>query len=173
MDTDENKLIRKSTGQLNWLASQTRPDLAYDALSLSVCLNKANYKNAKYSKKIVQRAKEEKFQIKFSQLGDIKDLKLQVYADASLGNIELNSETKSVMGSFICLSNNEGNMSPLTWKSKVIDKVATDIKSAETLALEAAIDDSIHLSSMISELYSGNVEKKVTNFSERGFKRTC
>ena len=66
-----------------------------------------------------------------------------------------------MMGSFICLSNSEDIISPLTWKSKVIDKVATDIKSAETLALEAAIDDSIHLSSMISELYSGNIEKKL------------
>ena len=131
--------------------------MAYDALSLSVCLNKATLKNAKYSKKVVKRVKDEQYKIKFSQLGNLKDLHLQVFADASLGNIELNSETKSVMGSFICLSNNKNVISPLTWKSKVIDKVATDIKSAETLALESAIEDAIHLTSMISEVYTGNI----------------
>ena len=58
------------------------------------------------------------------------------------------------MGSFICLSNDEHKICPLSWKSKIIDKVAPDIKSAETLALEAAIDESIYLASMISEVYS-------------------
>ena len=32
----ENRKIRKSTGKLNWLSSQTRPDLAFDSLNLSV-----------------------------------------------------------------------------------------------------------------------------------------
>ena len=93
----ENKYIRKSTGQLNWLASQTRPDLCFDSLNLSVCLNKATNKDAKYSTKVVKRAKEERFQIKFSHLGPIEDLHLELFADASLGNIEYNLETKSVM----------------------------------------------------------------------------
>ena len=32
----ENSQIRRTTGQLNWLLSQTRPDLSFDALSLSM-----------------------------------------------------------------------------------------------------------------------------------------
>ena len=39
----ENHYLRRFAGQLNWLASQTRPDLAYDAFILSTCLNKATY----------------------------------------------------------------------------------------------------------------------------------
>ena len=45
----------------------------------------------------------------------------------------------------------------INWKSKVIDKVAQDIKTAETLALENAVDDAIHLTNMISELYTGKL----------------
>ena len=85
----------------------------------------------------------------------------QVYPDASLGNIEYNSETKSVMGSLICLSNKTLDVCPLSWKSKIIEKVAEDIKSAETLALESAVDDTVYLASMFSEIYTGNSDKKL------------
>ena len=93
------------------------------------------------------------FFIKFSHLGNFENLHIEVFADASLGNAEKDGQTKSVMGYFIALSNNDLKTSPLLWKSKVIDKVAEDIKTAETLALETAIDDSLHLGDLIAEIY--------------------
>ena len=155
LSKEDDKSIRKITGQLLWAS---RPDLAFDALSLSTILNKANYRNAKRSRKCVLNAKENRLQIKFSHLGDIRKLHLQIYADASLGTLEDNLETKSVMGSLICLSNQSLKINPLNWKSKMIDKVAPDVKTAETLALENAIDDAVHLSQMITEIYSGDEE---------------
>ena len=83
---------------------------------------------------------------------------MEVFADASLGGKEKDLHTKSVMGLFIALANDNLDINPLHWKAKVIDKVAEDIKTAETLALETAIDDSIYLSDMISEIYSGNAK---------------
>ena len=85
---------------------------------------------------------------------------MELFADASLGNIQYNLKTKSVVGSFICLSNKHLKISPLSWKSKIIDKVAEDIKSAETLALESSIDSAVFLSSMITELYTGQINGK-------------
>ena len=67
-------------------------------------------------------------------------------------------QTKSVMGLFIAISNDNLDVNPLHWKSKVIDKVAENIETAETLALEAAVDDSFHLADMISEIYTGEVK---------------
>ena len=64
--------------------------------------------------------------------------------------------TKSMMGYFVCLSNNANQINPMNWKSKVIDKVAPDIKTAETLALEQALDDTIHLGNILSEIYFGS-----------------
>ena len=95
----------------------------------------------------------------FTHLGNIEDLHIEVFADASLGNMEKDLETKSVMGYFICLANSNMDINPLHWKSRVIDKVAEDIKTAETLALETAIDDAIHLSNLLMEVYSGNVKE--------------
>ena len=39
--------------------------------------------------------------------------------------------------------------------------MAEDIKTAETLALEIAIDDSIHLANLIAEIYTGDAYPKV------------
>ena len=36
LNKHENSQIRRTTGQLNWLSFQTRPDLSFDALSLSM-----------------------------------------------------------------------------------------------------------------------------------------
>ena len=155
LNKHENRNLRRTTGQLNWFATQTRPDLSYDSLSLSMILNKATHKDAKHSLKVVEKAKEDHVKLKFTHLGDIENLHIEVFADASLGGKEKDFQTKSVMGLFIGLSNEKLDINPLHWKSKVIDKVAEDIKTAETLALEASIDDAIYLSDMITEVYTG------------------
>ena len=98
---------------------------------LSTKLNKAKYREAIDSLKATQKAKEKCVELKFSYLGNIQDLHMELYPDASLGNIEENLQTKSMMGYFLCLSNDKSKISPLNWKSKVIDKVAPDITRPE------------------------------------------
>ena len=100
-----------------------------------------------------QKAFKRNVSLKFGHLGEITNLHFELFPDASLGNMEENLLTKSMMGYFVCLANDESRMSPLNWKSKALDKVAPDIKSAETLSLEQALDDTVHLGNMISELY--------------------
>ena len=124
---------------------------------MSTVLNKASSKDAKDSRKAVIKAKTENFAIKYSHLGNLKNLHLEVFADASFTNMEKGLQTKSVMGSAIFLANDDLKVNPIQWKSKVIEKVTPDTKTAETLALESAIDDAIHLSEMISEVYTGEV----------------
>ena len=65
-----------------------------------------------------------------------------------------------MMGYIIALCDKDGNFSPLNWKSKIIDRVTPDAKTAETIALEIALDDAIFISKVISELYSGDLNHK-------------
>ena len=58
------------------------------------------------------------------------------------------------MGYFICLANKNLEISPR-------HKVTEDVKTAETLALEKALDDSIHMSNLITEVYIGEASKKI------------
>ena len=159
LEKDENRLIRKSQGQLSWLSTQTRPDISFDTFHLSTLLNRATQKDGKIANKIIKKVKQETVELKFKKLGNIQDLHLEFFSDASLGNIEEGIQVKSGMGYFICLANSSLDMSPLHWKSCVIDKVTEDVKTAETLALEKALDDSIHISNLITEIYTGDASK--------------
>ena len=133
--------------------------MSFDSFNLSTVLNRATLRDAKLTNKIVKKAKQEQVQLKFSKLGNIQDLHLELFSDASLGNVETGIHTKSGLGYFICLANDNLDMSPLHWKSSVIDKVAEDIKTAETLALEKALDDAIHISNLLTEVYTGEPRK--------------
>ena len=159
LEKDENNKIRKTAGQLNWVSSQTRPDLPFDAFKLSTCLGKATHKDAKYSSKVILKSKYENVSLNFSHLGNWKKLHLELYVDAALGNVEEDQKTKSMMGYIILLCDDNGNFSPIHWKSKIIDRVAPDVKTAETIALETALDDAIFISKIISEIYTGDVNE--------------
>ena len=88
LNEDENRLVRKSQGQLSWLATQTRPDISFDAFQLSTVLNRATQKDGKVANKIIKKVKQENVKLKFGKLGNIKDLHIELFSDASLGNIE-------------------------------------------------------------------------------------
>ena len=159
LNREENRTLRRNTGQLNWASSQTRPDISYDAFFMSSILNKSRYRHFKQMKKLTEKVKDEQLSLKFQRLGEWHSLKVHVYADASLGNTEENGETKSVMGYLIMLTNSENIFNPIHWKTKIIERVAEDIKSAETLSLESAVDDAIYISSMLTEIYTGRIDK--------------
>ena len=126
---------------------------------MSTILSRATPRDVKTCNKIIKKVKTQDVRLKFSRLGNIEELHIEMFADASLGNIEEGIHTKSGMGYFISLVNKNLKTSPLHWKSCVIDKVAEDVKTAETLAFEKALDDSIHLSNLITEIYTGDPTK--------------
>ena len=113
---DEMKLFRQSVGQLNWAATQSRPDLAFDAFSLSTVFNKTKISDTKYASNVIKKAKKNDLTLKFQQLGKIDDLHIELFVDASLGNVEDDGYSKSMMGYFIIISNNRGKFNPLHWK---------------------------------------------------------
>ena len=86
---------RALTGQLNWAAENTRPDLAFDARELSTKNKCATYEDLKYANKVLKKAKMEKnVCLKYRKLGGLQDLKVIVYTDSSYRNAE--EKVKSV-----------------------------------------------------------------------------
>ena len=90
--------------------------------------------------------------LKYSKLGKISDLSVKIYADASYGN--QSDKIRSTAGRVILLEN---------WKTKKIGRVCRSVKSAETRALEEAIDDGVNIARLDSEIYTGSVNLKNPN----------
>ena len=98
-------------------------------------------------------------QLRFVKLGNLKELEVKVYADASYSNQD--GATKSTAGRVILLGNPKENVANIiSWKTKKISRVCRSVKTAETRALDDAIDDGVHVARIIQEIYNGHVDLK-------------
>ena len=62
---------RQLIGQLNWVATKTKPDLSYDISELSSMLKQENVECLKQANRVVKKAKKEKSQIDIPDLGNL------------------------------------------------------------------------------------------------------
>ena len=152
----EIKKVRGKVGELLWLSLMTRPDLSFEVNLLSSEVAKGHIESVKDVNRLVKKAKSVKSVLKFSKLGNISDLSVKVYADASFGN--QSDKIRSTSGRVILLENkSNGKANVASWKTKKISRVCRSVKSAETRALEEAIDDGVNIARLVSEIYSGSV----------------
>ena len=68
-----------------WISSQTRPDLSFDTLELSVSRNQASTKTLKKCLKVIRKAKERSSYLLFRPIG--KSIALNDFADAGFCNL--------------------------------------------------------------------------------------
>ena len=54
----------------------------------------------------------------------------------------------------------EGKVNIISWKTKKISRVCRSVKSAETRALEDAIEDGVNTARIIKEVYDGRINLK-------------
>ena len=78
---------RQQIGQLNWLATQTRPDLSFDMSTLSSILKQENVECIKQINQIVKKIKKEKSQIHIPNLGNPGLLLIIANSDTSFANL--------------------------------------------------------------------------------------
>jgi len=158
--TDEKckALIRQVVGKLLYL-NLTRPDLSFKINMLSRLTPGENQQDkVKQARELVEEIKKTKLEIQYGPLGSMDSLYLEIHADASFGNVE--DKTRSTAGAVIILRGSLGTGSPIYWRSKVIARVCKSAKSAETCALEDAIDTAINIGRQVHQLRTGKIEDK-------------
>ena len=100
----ERKAVRAKIGEILWISLMTRPDLSYDVNVISSQVTNATVSTVIEMNRIVTKAKNGmKNVLKFAKLGDISDLIVKVYADASFGN--RNDGTRSTGGRIVMIEN--------------------------------------------------------------------
>ena len=155
----EKKEARGKIGALLWISLMTRPDLSFDVNILSSEVSKGSVKTVKEINRVVRKAKNTRSKLRFARLGDISELLVKVYADASFANQD--QATRSTGGRVVLLENKEENtVNIASWKTKKIGRVCRSVKGAETRALEEAIDEAVHTARIVNEIYIGKIDLK-------------
>ena len=72
---------------MNWVATHTRPDIAFETCELSVVFYNATVSDLLRLNKLVERVKRESINLFFPRLQSIENCTLQCYTDASLMNL--------------------------------------------------------------------------------------
>ena len=152
LDKTNSDNLRSLIGQLNWLGSQTRPDCSFDVLELSISMKQPIKENIVRANKTVKRLKYEDCDILFPDLGNLNQLKLVVFSDASHANLP--DGYSSAGGFIVFLVGSNKRCCPLAWEAKKMKRVVKSTLAAETLALVEALDMAFYLGSVLSEIIS-------------------
>ena len=79
-------LFRQGLGQLQWLSHNSMPQKAFNSCQLATKVGQATRLDGKKLFRALTKAKDNKIEIMFSNLGPMKDWQIQVFTDASQGD---------------------------------------------------------------------------------------
>ena len=149
LDEKEKKEYRALVGQLNWVSTHTRPDIAFETCMLSSAFHEAKVADLTRLNKLVERVKRDKVNIYFPRINNIREVTLECYTDASLQNLK---KSNSQGGLIIFLKDRSGSKCPLYWRSKKLERKVKSTIAAENLALNEGAERSIYLAHILRQL---------------------
>ena len=137
------------TGQLNWIANQSHPDLSFDVLQLSNRIKNAKVKDITLVNKVIRKLKLHECKFLFSDLGDLTKLKLVLYNDAAYANLP--DGVSSTGGRILFLLGN-GRCCPISWSSTKVKRVVKSSLATEALSLVDGLDTAYCIGSLFTEI---------------------
>jgi hypothetical protein len=147
--------VRTARGKVSWIATWTRPNVAFAMGRLSQItpenINSEATKSCNdlidYLKKTVKR------NLIFRKLY-VTSLHVVFYSDTSFaGNMDLSSH----IGGIIVLKDKHGNAHVLHWFSKKCPRVTGSVLAAETIGLVTAFDMASALRDVLEEIYQQSI----------------
>ncbi len=149
----EKSKLRHSSGQLNWIATQSRPDIAFDNCAVGTSVANATVRHLTECNKAIRKAKARSVTLTFPKRLQIDSPRIVCFCDASFANLEGRA---SQGGHIIFLTDKCGTYCCIGWQSHKIKRVVSSTLSAECLAAVEAAETCIHLRLSLSEILSKN-----------------
>ena len=145
---EEKTKFQSIVGSLLYVASNTRPDIAFTVNALSTRNSNATKETFRLAKRTVRYLKEtENWVIKYDASQKRNEFKIEGYSDASFAN-DPEKNYRSTAGYIFLL-----NHRPFLWKTKKMKLVVTSTAEAEFVALYYTVMQACKLANMIEEMY--------------------
>ncbi|XP_018008572.1 uncharacterized protein LOC108666247 [Hyalella azteca] len=144
----EKRDYRALVGQLNWIATQTRPDISFDVCELSSVFDKARVDDLIRANKVVKKVQSRSVVVQYPKLRDQNQLTIECYSDASFGNLK---DGGSQGGHVIFIVDSDGKRCPVTWQYKRLRRVVKSTLAAETLALLDSAEAGVYIATLLAE----------------------
>ena len=140
--------LKQLSGQLNWVTTQSRPDMAFENCMIGNSTSKATVRDIYSANRALRRLRDNEQNLFFPRLS-LDSLCLVGFCDASFANLPDNGS----QGAFIIfLVDGKGLYCPIAWQSRRIRRVVNSTIAAECLSAVEAAETCAYLSKNISEL---------------------
>lgn len=140
--------LKQLSGQLNYVTTQSRPDLAFVNCMIGNGINKATVRDVFYANRALRRFRDHEISLFFLRL-NLQTCSLVGFCDASFANLP----DSGSQGAFIIfLVDSNGLYCPLAWQSRRIRRVVHSTIAAECLSAVEVAETCTFLSNFIQEL---------------------
>lgn len=129
LSRDEKTELKRLTGQMMWVSTQTRPDGLM--CRMSNIGKSPKVKLLFEANKSLKKLKSRTGSIFFSQLGKPSDLNIVCYSDATYASLE---DGSSQGGFIIFVCGKMNRIAPICWSPKKVDRVTKSPLASETCA---------------------------------------
>ena len=151
------KVLRAVNGSLNWLSSQSRPDLAVQTSLCQQSFPNPCMQDFRRANQAIRRAKQERqLGIRFCSI-PVEDLTLVCHSDAAWANVGTHTQAGYVVA-FTDSKLQEGHevaWNPAAWKSYRLIRAVSSTLAAESQALSTASGTVEWLLLLLSEILDG------------------
>ena len=112
--------------------------MAFDMIAMSTNLKQGKVGDLVRAIKKICRLKDIRSYMTFPEMDKMKELKMVVFTDASLGNI--NERTGGTGAFIIWVMNKTGNCCPIAWNAHTIKRVVRSTLAAEMMSIEDGLE---------------------------------
>ena len=147
----ERKDLRRLSGQMLWVSSQTRPDISFETCMMSNTGKHPKVAMLLEANKALSKLKKDRVKLKFPSLGDYRKLSASVFSDATYNSMK---DGSSQGGHIVFLKGENNKVVPISWQSKRLYRVTKSPLASETLALSEGADAGFYVSSLVQEIFN-------------------